>query len=251
LSDVVPRLSAGSGDGYNKLCAMQSISWQRGDVKITAFPECSSRYLAILVQYLNDELADDTSGYLSAEDALSVLDLGWLTVGTREASAEVMHKWFAGLLDSPRWGVVRFLKGRDGEHCKAVANAHRLAAGGHEIEWTRSLSAGIPSRSPLQSLALYVVYHLSSRDAWDIAVRMACHTNYYYGTSKSERVYWTGAAIEAWRSLQAQEITEETVSRCWPTTPPSPASAQQSPARRCGLAQERRRLFRPSDKNDG
>jgi len=211
LRNMVPRLSAGSGDGYNKLCAMQLISWQRGDMNITEFPECSSRYLAILVQYLNDELADEISEYLSAEDALSVLDLGWLTVGTGDAGPKVTHKWFAGLLDSPRWGVVRFLDGGDREYCTAVANAHRLAAGGQEIRWPRnSVPVDVPKREPLQALALYVVNHLSSRDARVNGVRMACHTNYHYATSKGERIGWTRTAIEAWRSLQAQEITEET-----------------------------------------
>jgi hypothetical protein len=212
LRNMVPRLSAGTGDGYNKLCAMQSISWQRGDMKITEFPECSSRYLAILVQYLNDELADEISGYLSAEDALSALDLGWLTVGTGDAGPKVMHKWFAELLDSPRWGMVRFLRGGDREHCKALANAHRLAAGGHEINWPRSSFPGdVPARGPLKTLALHAAHYLSSRDARVSGVRMACRTNYYYATSKGERIGWTRTAIEAWRSLQTREITEETV----------------------------------------
>ena len=205
--DTIPRLSAGRGDGYNKLCAMQSISWQRGDVEITDFPECSSRYLAVLVQYLNDELADPETGYLSAEDGLSVLDLGWLTVGTGDASQQVTHKWFAALLDSPRWGVVRFLKGRDRELCRAVANAHRRSADWHPVQWSNALVSGVinDKRKPLQSLAMFVVYQLASLHG-DPAIRMACHANYYYGSTKHDRVYWTRTAIEAWRNLQA--VTE-------------------------------------------
>jgi hypothetical protein len=209
LRDTIPRLSAGRGDGYHKLCAMQSISWQHGDVEITDFPECSSRHLAVLVQYLNDELADPETGYLSAKDGMSVLDLGWLTVGTGNAGHEVTHNWFAALLDSPRWGVVRFLAGPDRELCRAVANAHRMSANWHPVQWSNvSVSAVINGkRTPLQSLAMFVVYQLAS-PSWraESATRMACHTNYYYGTTKYDWVYWTRTAIEAWRNLQA--VTE-------------------------------------------
>lgn len=68
---------AGSGKG----CAMNVISWENGDTKITDYPECSDRMLARLVQGVNDSLAD-ADGYLNAENSLIALDLGHATVGT-------------------------------------------------------------------------------------------------------------------------------------------------------------------------
>lgn len=69
---------AGSGKG----CAMNVISWENGDVKITDYPSCSDPFLATLVQILNDNLADPDTGLLSPEDSMRVLDLGHQTVGT-------------------------------------------------------------------------------------------------------------------------------------------------------------------------
>jgi hypothetical protein len=201
----IARLSFGRGDGVTTMCGMQAVSWQTGDTVITDYPKCSSRYLSRLVQYLNDELAYE-SGLLSARDSMDVLDLGWLTVGTGDASTEVAHRWFAELLDNPRWGVIRFLQRGDRELCKAVAAAHRRAADWHPVHWSNTLVSAptCDERKPLQSLAIYVVRHLCAGSVphWESAVAMACHTNYYYGTTKYDRIYWTRTAIEAWRNLQ-------------------------------------------------
>ena len=75
-------LAAGSHQaGSGKGCAMNVISWENGDVKITDFPACSDRMLARMVQNVNDRLAGD-NGLLSAEDSLIALELGHMTVGT-------------------------------------------------------------------------------------------------------------------------------------------------------------------------
>ena len=80
------RLAKGSHEpGSGKGCAMNVISYINGDTMITDYPECSARPLARLVQGVNDMLAG-TDGYLSPENSVLVLDLGWATVGTAGVS---------------------------------------------------------------------------------------------------------------------------------------------------------------------
>lgn len=108
--DIVPRLSAGAGDGVTKMCAMQVVSWQNGDTKITDFPACSARPLARLVQQVNDRLAGP-DGFLSPEDSVLVLDLGWRTVGTAQHTPRVVvWRWLADLLIDPEMGVVKYAR---------------------------------------------------------------------------------------------------------------------------------------------
>ena len=102
------RLASGSHQpGSGKGCAMNAISYIHGDAEITDFPATSARPLASFVQLCNDLLAGP-DGYLSPEDSLTVLDLGWLTVGTADVADDVMHIWVTKLLISPPWGVVRY-----------------------------------------------------------------------------------------------------------------------------------------------
>jgi hypothetical protein len=79
------RLACGSHEaGSGKGCAMNVVSWMKGDVRITDFPDCSSRYLARLVQMCNDVLAcRGEDNLLTPQDSLMALDLAWRTVGTR------------------------------------------------------------------------------------------------------------------------------------------------------------------------
>jgi hypothetical protein len=212
----IPLLSFGRGDGVNTMCGMQAVSWQSGDTVITDDPKCSSRYLSRLVQYLNDELADDESGFLSARDSMDVLDLGWLTVGTGDAGDEVAHRWFAELLDNPRWGVVRFLRGADRETCKAGARAHRMAAEGRDVQWADDYPphASVGKRNALERLSMYVVEHAAgSGRSLESAASMACHANFYYASSKAERVRWVRNAIESWLSWQKRRDGSNLVAR--------------------------------------
>src|SRR5437763_9557942 len=78
----------GSGEG----CAMNVISYINGDEHITDFPATSARPLASFVQLCNDQLAGP-EGYLSPQDALLMLDLGWLTVGTADVNDTVIRTW--------------------------------------------------------------------------------------------------------------------------------------------------------------
>ena len=59
---------------------MSVISYINGDTQITDFPDCSERPLAAFVQLCNDLLAG-RDGYLSPENSLLALELGWQTVG--------------------------------------------------------------------------------------------------------------------------------------------------------------------------
>ena len=81
---------------------MNVISYINGDAKITDYPECSAQPLARMVQSLNDELAG-VDGFLSPENSIIVLDLGWLTVGTADTPREIVWRWLADLLVHPGW----------------------------------------------------------------------------------------------------------------------------------------------------
>ena len=118
------RLAKGSHEpGSGKGCAMNVISYINGDVKITDYPNCSARPLARIVQSLNDRLAG-SDGYLSPENSVIVLDLGWLTVGTANAPQEVMWQWLADLLIDSTHGVVQYA--RDANSEKAIQNVANL-----------------------------------------------------------------------------------------------------------------------------
>jgi len=109
------RLARGSHQpGSGKECAMNAISYINGDEQITDFPATSARPLASFVQLCND-LRAGPDGYLTPQDSLVVLDLGWLTVGTADVVDDVMHIWVTKLLISPPWGVVRYTDGAAAE----------------------------------------------------------------------------------------------------------------------------------------
>lgn len=103
---------------------MNVVSYINGDAQITDFPATSARPLASFVQLCNDLLAGP-DGYLSPEDGLLVLDLGWLTVGTADAAESVVHTWVSKLLISPPWGVARYARGAAADAIADVAELHR------------------------------------------------------------------------------------------------------------------------------
>ena len=124
------RLARGSHQpGSGKGCAMNAISYINGDEQITDFPATSARPLAAFVQLCNDTLAGP-DGYLSPEDSVTVLDLGWLTIGTADVADTVIHTWVTKLLISPPWGVVRYAAGAAAEAISEIAELHRRLAPG-------------------------------------------------------------------------------------------------------------------------
>jgi hypothetical protein len=112
-----------------KGCAMNAISYINGDAQITDFPATSARPLASFIQLCNDLLAGP-DGYLSPENAVLVLDLGWLTVGTADVADAVMHIWVTKLLISPPWGVVRYAENAAADAISEIAELHRRLAPG-------------------------------------------------------------------------------------------------------------------------
>jgi hypothetical protein len=122
------RLAKGSHQpGSGKVCAMNVISYINGDRQITDFPACSARPLAAFVQSCNDLLAGP-DGYLSPEDSLLALELGWQTVGTADGAETVTHAWVAELLAGPTWGVVRCAKNAAADAIFDIAELHRRTA---------------------------------------------------------------------------------------------------------------------------
>ena len=120
------RLARGSHQPESgKGCAMNAISYINGDARITDFPVTSARPLASFVQVCNDLLAGP-DGYLSPEDSLVVLELGWLTVGTACVGRHRQcHTWVSELLVSPPWGVVRYAQNAAAEAISEIAELHR------------------------------------------------------------------------------------------------------------------------------
>ena len=124
------RLARGSHQPESgKGCAMNAISYINGDAQITDFPATSARPLASFVQLCNDLLAGP-DGYLSPEDSVVVLDLGWLTVGTADVADTVIHTWVTKLLISPPWGVVRYADNAAAEAISDIAELHRTLVPG-------------------------------------------------------------------------------------------------------------------------
>jgi hypothetical protein len=124
------RLAKGSHQpGSGKGCAMNAISYINGDPEITDFPACSARPLAAFVQLCNDLLAGP-DGYLSPENSLLALELGWQTVGTADVADALIHAWVAELLASPTWGVIRYAKDAAVKAIFDIAELHREAASG-------------------------------------------------------------------------------------------------------------------------
>ena len=124
------RLAKGSHQpGSGKGCAMNVISYINGDTRVTDFPACSAHPLAVLVQSCNDLLAGP-DGYLSPENSVLALDLGWQTVGTADNTATVIHAWVAELLTDPTWGVARYARLAAIKPILDIAALHRAAASG-------------------------------------------------------------------------------------------------------------------------
>jgi hypothetical protein len=208
------RLARGSHQpGSGKGCAMNVISYINGDAHITDFPANSARPLASFVQLCNDSLAG-TDGYLSPEDALLVLDLGWLTVGTAEVADTVIHAWVVKLLTSPPWGVVRYAGDAAAQAITGIAELHHsLIPGGtppiaawdsaaraaREVSATMSASAEkYAVRAAYQSTALV---HTDDGDILDAvtgnALRAHRLANLDNGAARIVEV--TRHAIGSWR----------------------------------------------------
>ena len=171
------RLAKGSHEpGSGKGCAMNVISYINGDTMITDYPECSAKPLASLVQMINDHLAG-SDGYLSPENSVIVLDLGWKTVGTAVDQSDAVHAlWIAEVLSNPEWGVIRFADAAGAVAIRQMADLHRKSAAG-EIDFA------------------WVDYAKQSA-AWSAARSAA-----WSAAESAALIEFADHAIEAWREL--------------------------------------------------
>jgi hypothetical protein len=213
------RLAKGSHQpGSGKGCAMNVISYINGDAQITDFPPCSARPLAALVQLCNDLLARP-DGYLSPENSVIALDLGWQTVGTADVPRTAIHAWIAELLANPTWGVVRYAKLTAIKAIIDIAELHRRIASGDMppiAAWdaadgaaraaARAISpnANVAGRYALQaayeSTALVDTHHQVALDAV-IGCALRAHALATGDTMENRVMQLTRRAIRSWRDL--------------------------------------------------
>jgi hypothetical protein len=209
------RLANGS---HRPGCAMNAISSIVGDAEITDFPSCSARPLAAFVQWCNDVLAGP-DGYLSPDDSLLVLGLGWQTVGTAGVSRSVVHAWVAELLTSPTWGVVRYAKNAAIKAIFDIAELHNMVASGDTppiAVWDtadRAARAAAGAISPtLNAAGLYAVraaYQSTAIAGTDNSAGLdavtgnvlRAHALATASTATTHVVRLTRHAIRSWRQL--------------------------------------------------
>jgi hypothetical protein len=214
------RLARGSHQpGSGKGCAMNVISYINGDEQITDFPATSARPLASFVQLCNDLLAGP-DGYLSPENSLLVLDLGWLTVGTADVADAVMHIWVTKLLISPPWGVVRYAADAAADAITDIAELHRRLVPGDMppiAEWDSAARAARSISETSEGAELYAVRAamqstaLVETDDWDTldavtgnALRAHRLANGEAGVARILEV--TRNAIRSWRRLAGLSV---------------------------------------------
>jgi hypothetical protein len=160
------RLARGSHQpGSGKGCAMNVISYINGDTKITDYPECSARPLARLVQNLNDNLAD-SDGFLSPENSVIVLDLGWLTVGTAGTPRSVVWRWLHDLLVDSEHGVVRYARPDGAVAIRRVAGLCLRESGrGERVSVTEWREARAAAAAAADADAYAAAYAAAAADA--------------------------------------------------------------------------------------
>jgi hypothetical protein len=214
------RLARGSHrPGSGKGCAMNVISYTNGDDRITDFPTCSARPLAIVVQACNDLLAGP-SGYLSPEHSVLAIELAWQTVGTADVTDTVVHAWLAELLTNPVWGVVQYAKITEVKAILDIAELHRKAARGDMpaiAAWdaadraarataratspTSNSAGAFAIRAAYESTTFVNVRHYQSTLDAAIAFAMRAHARAAADTAAGRVAELARQAIRSWREL--------------------------------------------------
>jgi hypothetical protein len=226
------RLARGSHQpGSGKGCAMNVISYTNGDDRITDFPTCSARPLAIVVQACNDLLAGP-SGYLSPEHSVIAIELAWQTVETAGVADTVVHAWLAELLTNPVWGVVQYAKITAVQAILDIAELHRRAARGDMpaiAAWdaadraaraaadamgaTSKAAGAFAVRAAYESTALVNLRHYQSTLDAAIASAMRAHTRAAADTAAGHMVDLARQAIGSWRHLAELDNQRDEASR--------------------------------------
>jgi len=159
-------------------------------------------------------------GYLSPEDSLLVLDLGWLTVGTADVAESIMHIWVTKLLISPPWGVARYATGAAADAIAGIAELHRsFVPGGVPsiVSWDSAARAARAASETVEGAELYAVRAASQStslietDDWDTldavtgnALRAHRLANGEAGAARIVDV--TRNAIRSWRRLAGLSV---------------------------------------------
>lgn len=224
------RLAKGSHQpSSGKGCAMNVISYINGDRKVTDFPTCSARPLAVFVQTCNDLLARP-DGYLSPESSLLVLEVAWQTVGTADVSGAVVHAWLAELLANRTWGVVHYAKITARKAICDIAELHREAARGDMASidaWeaadraARAAARAIgPESNPAGAYAVQAAYlstELVDTHRYQVtldavtAFTVRAHARATTGATVSRIVDLTRQAIRSWRHLAGLDNPADTL----------------------------------------
>lgn len=213
------RLAAGSHQpGSGKGCAMNVISYINGDTKITDFPECSARPLARMVQSLNDRLAG-SDGFLSPENSVIVIDLGWMTVGTAGTPYTVAWRWLADLLVDPEMGVVRHATPRGAEAIRRVAGLCVRESLGESVapdEWGEARAvaaaayvAAYAAAAAAGDAAAYVAAAAAAAAARDAAAYSAVAADVTPLLPGDAQITFTRWAIQHWRDLAGLNQPDE------------------------------------------
>ncbi|QZD97983.1 hypothetical protein SEA_JUICYJAY_107 [Mycobacterium phage JuicyJay] len=222
------RLAKGSHQpGSGKGCAMNVISYINGDTVITDYPKCSARPLARLVQQCNDELAD-SDGFLTPENSVLVLDLGWQTVGTADVPESVMLRWLRDILVDPVHGVVRHARPDGVAAISRVAELCARQASGVEVsgaEWRSAQVAAYDAYAAYATnaadAAAYAAANAADAAAYAAAnaanATNAANAAYAAGVAAADaadaRVEFTRWAIARWRALAGLDTPRDIVTQ--------------------------------------
>jgi hypothetical protein len=198
---------------------MNVISYINGDPKITDFPDCSARPLAVLVQACNDLLAG-VDGYLSPESSVIALELAWQTAGTADVHDAVVHAWLAELLTSRSWGILQYARISLIKAIVDIAELHRVAAYGVTpaiAAWdaadhaVRTAARDInPASNPAGSYAVQAALEASALVGNPLPPRtldavttdaLRAHALAHSSSRTRDAVEFTGMAIRSWRDL--------------------------------------------------
>ncbi|QBI97554.1 hypothetical protein SEA_HUGHESYANG_109 [Mycobacterium phage Hughesyang] len=211
------RLAQGSHQpGSGKGCAMNVISYINGDTVITDYPKCSARPLARLVQQCNDELAD-SDGFLTPENSVLVLDLGWQTVGTADVPESVMLRWLRDILVDPVHGVVRHARPDGVAAISRVAELCARQASGVEVsgaEWRSAQVAAYDAYAATNAAANAAAYvAANAANAADSTGDAAYAAGVAAADAADARVEFTRWAIARWRDLAGLDTPRDIVTK--------------------------------------
>jgi hypothetical protein len=198
---------------------MNVISYINGDAKITDFPECSARPLAVLVQACNDLLAG-ADGYLPPENSVLALELAWQTTGTADVSDAAIHAWLAELLTNRNWGIVQYARISAIKAIVDIAELHlqaaydvipTIAAWDAADQAARTAARGMnPATNPASSYAIRAALEATALVEHPLpprildavtAVALRAHTMAHSGARTSHTVEFARQAIRSWRDL--------------------------------------------------